>query len=190
MRHTLVLLLILAAIPLIHGCAAVAIGGVAATGVMVAQDRRTVGTMTEDEGIELKATGRIGERYKDGVHINVTSYNRTVLLTGEVPDAAARSESERITRGVENVRGVHNELAIAGVSSYTARSNDALITSKVKGRFLDAGTFNALHVKVVTENGIVYLLGLVNKKEAADATEIARTTSGVLKVVRVFEYLD
>jgi osmotically-inducible protein OsmY len=149
-----------------------------------------VGTMTEDEGIELKAVGRIGERFKDGVHVNVTSYNRTVLLTGEVPDAKARAEAERIARGVENVRGIHNELAISGVSSYTARSNDSLITSKVKGRFVDANKFNAVHVKVVTENSVVYLLGLVKKQEAADATELARTTSGVQKVVRMFEYLD
>jgi len=190
MRLSLVSLSMLAALALLPGCAPLVVGGAAATGAMVAQDRRTVGTMTEDEGIELKAAGRIGERFKGGVHINVTSYNRMVLLTGEVPDAAAKAEVERIARGVENVRGVYNETLIAGVSSFTARSNDAIITSKVKGRFLDAGKFNALHVKVVTENGIVYLLGLVKKQEAGDATEIARTTSGVLKVVRVFEYLD
>ncbi|MBI2294745.1 MAG: BON domain-containing protein [Betaproteobacteria bacterium] len=181
---------LLTILPLIHGCAPLVVGGAAATGVMVAQDRRTVGTMTEDEGIELRASGRIGERYKDSVHINVTSYNRMVLLTGEVPDAAARTGVENIARSVENVRGVYNELAVAGMSSYTVRANDAILTSKVKGRFLDAGKFNALHVKVVTENNVVYLLGLVKRQEATDATEIARTTSGVQKVVRVFEYLD
>ena len=189
MRLALVLLMI-SAIPLLHGCAPLVVGGAAAGGIMVAQDRRTVGTLTEDEGIEIKASGRIGERYKDGVHINVTSYNRMVLLTGEVPDAAARAEVERIARGVENVRGVYNETVVSGVTSYTARSNDAITTSKVKGRFLDANKFNTMHVKVVTENNVVYLMGLVSKKEAADATEIARTTSGVQKVVRVFEYLD
>jgi osmotically-inducible protein OsmY len=186
----LVSLLVLAALPLLHGCAAVAIGGVAAGGVMVAQDRRTVGTMTEDEGIEQKAVGRIGERFKDTVHINATSFNRIVLLTGEVPDAAAKTEVERITRGVENVRNVYNETQVSGLSSFTARSNDSIITSKVKGRFLDAGKFNTLHVKVVTENNVVYLMGLVKKQEADAATEIARTTSGVQKVVRVFEYID
>ena len=190
MRRALIPLLMLASLPFMHGCAAVAVGGAAAGGVMIAQDRRTVGTLTEDEGIELKASSRIGERYRDGAHINVTSYNRMVLLTGEVPDAAARTEVERITRGVENVRGVYNETVVSGVTSYTARSNDAIITSKVKSRFLDAGKFNALHVKVVTENNVVYLLGLVTKQEATDATEIARTTSGVQKVVRVFEYID
>ncbi|MBI3045184.1 MAG: BON domain-containing protein [Betaproteobacteria bacterium] len=189
MRQTLALLM-LAVFPLLHGCAPLVVGGAAAGGAMVAQDRRTVGTITEDEGIELKAASRIGERFRDGIHLNVTSYNRMVLVTGEVPDAAARAEVERIARGVENVRGVYNETLVAGISSYTARSNDAIITSKVKARFLDAGKFNALHVKVVTENSIVYLLGLVSRKEAADATEIARTTSGVQKVVRVFEYLD
>jgi osmotically-inducible protein OsmY len=186
----LAIIALLATLPLIHGCAPLIAGGAAATGIVVAQDRRTVGTLTEDEGIELKAAGRIGERFKDGVHVNVTSYNRMVLLTGEVPDAAARTEVERIAWAVENVRGVYNEMAIAGVSSYTVRSNDTIITSKVKTRFLDGQKFNPLHVKVVTENSIVYLMGLVRKQEASDATEIARTTSGVQKVVRVFEYLD
>lgn len=190
MRPILISLLLLAALPLLHGCAAVAVGGAAAGGVMVAEDRRTVGTITEDEGIELKTSSRINERFRDGVHVNVTSYNRIVLLTGEVPDAAAKTEVERIARGVENVRGVHNETVVSGVTSYTARSNDAITTSKVKGRFLDARKFNPLHVKVVTENNVVYLLGLVTKQEANEATEIARTTSGVQKVVRVFEYTD
>jgi osmotically-inducible protein OsmY len=113
-----------------------------------------------------------------------------VLLTGQAPDAQVRAEAERIARSVDNVRGVYNELAVAGVSSFTARSNDSIITSKVKARFLDANKFNILHVKVVTESGVVYLLGMVKKQEANDATEIARTTSGVQKVVRVFEYID
>jgi len=186
----LAIIALLATLPLIHGCAPLIAGGAAATGILVAQDRRTVGTLTEDEGIELKAAGRIGDRFKDGVHVNVTSYSRMVLLTGEVPDAAARTEAERITWAVENVRGVHNELAVAGMSSYTIRSNDAVITTKVKARFLDSQKFNPLHVKVVTENSIVYLMGTVKKQEGNDATEIARTTSGVQKVVRVFEFLD
>ena len=181
---------LLAVLPLVQGCGALVAGGAAATGVVISQDRRTVGALTEDEGIELKAAGRIGERFKDGVHVNVTSYNRMVMLTGEVPDAAARTEAERIAWAVENVRGVHNELAVAGVSSYTVRSNDSILTTKVKARFLDSQKFNPLHVKVVTENSVVYLMGLVRKQEANDATEIARTTSGVQKVVRVFEYLD
>ncbi|HSG66918.1 MAG TPA: BON domain-containing protein, partial [Gammaproteobacteria bacterium] len=146
--------------------------------------------ITEDQNIEIKAGSRIGNRFPDGIHVNVTSYNRLVLLTGEVPDAATKSEIERIVRGVENVRNVFNELAIAGLSSYTVRTNDSVITSKVKANFLDEGKFNPLHVKVVTENSIVYLMGLVKKSEAEEATQIARTTSGVQKVVRMFEYID
>jgi len=188
MRSAIITLLL--ALPLLQGCGALVAGGAAATGVVVSQDRRTVGTLTEDEGIEIKAASRIGERFKDGIHINVTSYNRMVLLTGEVPDAAARTESERIAWAVENVRGVHNELAVAGVSSFTVRSNDTLITTKVKARLLDSQKLNPLHVKVVTENSVVYLMGIVTKDEADQATEIARTTSGVQKVVRVFEYLN
>jgi osmotically-inducible protein OsmY len=171
MRQLAIALLVI--LPVLHGCTAAVIGGAAAGGYMVAEDRRTVGTMTEDEGIELKASNRISSRFKEAIHVNVTSYNRTVLLTGEVPDAATKATIERIVRAVENVRGVYNEIAIAGVSSY-----------------VDAGKFHALHVKVVTENSIVYLLGLVTKREAQDATEIARTTSGVQKVVRLFEYIN
>lgn len=180
---------LLVSLPLLHGCTA-AVVGAAATGVVVANDRRTTGTMTEDQGIEIKAGNRISSRFPDGIHINVTSYNRLVLLTGEVPDAATKSEIERIVRGVENVRGVFNELAIAGTSSYTVRTNDSVITSKVKANFVDEGNFNPIHVKVVTENSIVYLMGLVKKSEAESATQIARTTSGVQKVVRMFEYVD
>ncbi len=175
-------------IAFLPGCAAVVVGG-AATTVAVAEDRRTVGTVTEDQGIELKASDRIGARLKNA-HVNVTSYNRRVLLTGEVPDEGAKSEAEKIARAVENVRAVINELAIAGNSSLTARSNDTFLTSKVKARFVDAQRFSPFHVKVVTEAGVVYLLGLVKHKEADDAAQIASTTDGVQRVVRVFEYLD
>ena len=133
-------LLMLAGLPMLQGCAALAVGGIAGT-VVMSQERRTVGTITEDEGIEMKAVSRIGQKLKEGVHINATSYNRMLLLTGEVPDAAARDEAERIARGVENVRGIYNELAVSGVSSYTVRSNDTLLTSKVKARFLDGRKF-------------------------------------------------
>lgn len=178
-----------ALLPVVSGCAAVAVGGAAATGVMVAEDRRTVGAMTEDQGIEFKAANRISEKVQDA-HVNVTSYNRAVLLTGEVPSEAAKSDAERVTRAVDNVRSVFNELQVSGNTSLQARTNDTVLTSKVKARFVDARKFSPLHVKVVTENGIVYLLGMVKRQEAADATEIARTTGGVRKVVRVFEYLD
>jgi len=190
MRLSLVAsLLMLAGLQLLQGCAAVAVGGIAGT-VVMSQERRTMGTITEDTGIEMKSVTRIGQKLKEGVHINATSYNRMLLLTGEVPDTASREEAERIARSVENVRGVYNELAVSGVSSYTVRSNDSVITTKVKSRILDSKSVNGIHVKVITENSVVYLMGLVKKEEANDATEIARTTSGVQKVVRVFEYID
>jgi osmotically-inducible protein OsmY len=181
-------LLIVAALPLLGGCVA-AVGGAAVGGVLMHEDRRTVGTITEDQGIELRAASRIDDRLRTA-HINVTSYNRLVLLSGEVPNAAAREEAERIARGVENVRGVYNELQVSGNSAFTVRSNDSFITSKVKARFVDAQKFNPIHVKVVTENSTVFLLGMVRRAEADAATDVARTTSGVQKVVRLFEFLD
>ena len=189
MRKALTLTL-LAALPLVHGCAAVVLGGTAATaGYVVGEDRRTVGTLAEDQSIEAKAGGRVTEKFPDA-HVNVTSYNRMVLLTGEVPSAEAKTEVERIARAVENVKGVYNELRVGPPSALSQRTNDAYVTSKVKARFLDAQRFNPVYVKVTTEAGTVYLMGIVSKKEAEDATELARTTSGVQKVVRVFEYTD
>jgi len=181
-------LLILAALPLLHGCVAAVVGG-AATGVVMHEDRRTVGTITEDQGIEIKSSSRLDDKLRSS-HINTTSYNRMVLLTGEVPNAAAKDDAERIVRGVENVRGVINELQVSGNTSLSARSNDSYLTSKVKARFIDSQRLNPLHVKVVTENNVVYLLGLVKRAEADEASRIASTTGGVQKVVRIFEYLD
>jgi len=171
----------------LQGCFPVVAAG-AGTAVLSSIDRRTSGTQLEDEGIELRSNNRISERYGDKVHVNVTSYNRAVLLSGEAPDAAAKAEIEKLVRGVPNVRAVTNDLAVAGVSSLGARSNDAILTSKVKARFVDAGKFNPVHVKVVSESSVVYLLGIVTEREAADATEIARTTGGAKKVVRLFEF--
>jgi osmotically-inducible protein OsmY len=175
-------------LPFVAGCAALAVGG-AATGVMVANDRRTVGTITEDQGIEVKTANRIGGRFKDA-HVNVTSYNRRVLLTGEIGSAADKAEAGRIAQAVANVRAVINELQVAGNSAMSARANDAYLTSKVKARLVDSRKVNPLHIKVVTENGIVYLMGLVTRAEAETTTEIARTTGGVQKVVRIFETID
>lgn len=188
MRY-IISLLAISALPLLNGCAAVAVGGAAATGVIIAEDRRTVGTITEDEGVELKTTDRLRSKFGNS-HINVTSYNRMVLLTGETSDAGTKDAIGKIARAVENVRGVYNEIQISGNSALSARANDSYITSKVKARFVDAQKFSPVHVKVVTEAGTVYLLGLVKHSEATDATEIARTTGGVLRVVRLFEYLD
>ncbi|MEO7727216.1 MAG: BON domain-containing protein [Burkholderiales bacterium] len=173
---------------LLGGCIAAVVGG-AGTAVLVGEDRRTVGTVTEDQGIELKATHRINDKFKDS-HFNLTSYSRMVLITGEAPNAGAKAEMEKIVRAVENVRGVYNELTIGPVTALSARANDSFVTSKVKSRFVDERKFNAVHVKVVTEAGAVYLLGLVKRKEADDAVEITRTTTGVRKVVKLFEYID
>lgn len=182
------LLALLVVVPVLHGCVA-AVGVGAGTAVLMGEDRRTVGTVTEDQGIEIKAASRINERFKD-VHINTTSYNRMLLLTGEAPTAALKGEIEKMARAVENVRGVYNEIAVASNSSLSSRANDSFLTGKVKARFVDQQKFNPVHVKVVTESNVVYLLGLAKRKEADDAVEIARTTGGVQKVVKLFEYLD
>ena len=177
--------------PFLPGCALLIATGIVSgvgTGVAVSQDRRTGGIFVEDEGIEMRGGKRISEKFGGSVHVNVTSFNRNVLLTGEVPSESIKREVGGLVTGVENVRNITNEIAVAGVSSFMSRSNDALITSKVKGRFMDAGKFQINHVKVVTENGIVYLLGLVKREEAQSAVEIASSTSGVKKVVKVFEY--
>lgn len=180
-------LLSLVAAPLLQGCLPVAAVGVG-VGVSAVSDRRTPGTQIEDEGIELRTSNRISERWSSKAQVNVTSYNRTLLLTGEAPDAAAREAIGKIAAGVPNVKAVNNEIIVAGPSTLSSRSNDAFITSKVKARFVEAGKFNPLHAKVVTEAGVVYLLGIVTQGEADAATEITRTTGGVRKVVRLFEY--
>ena len=169
------------------GCVAAVVGGAAAGGYLVGEDRRPAQTIAEDEGIELRVGNRISEKYP-AAHVNATSYNRLVLLTGEAPTAEAKTDIERIAREVPHVRGTFNELTVAPATTLSSRANDSYVTSKVKARFVDNGTFNPIHVKVVTEDGIVYLMGLVKKQEADRATEIARTTSGVRRVVRVFEY--
>jgi osmotically-inducible protein OsmY len=189
MRFNMLILVALLA-PAIQACAPVVVGGAAVGGAVVASDRRTSGTYVEDQGIEIKAGNRISESLGDKVHTNVTSFNRSVLITGEATSEEAKQEVERIVRGIPNVRGVVNEVAVAGLSSFTSRSNDTFITSKVKARYLEAAKFQSTHVKVVTENGVVYLLGIVTRKEADDAAELASTTSGVKKVVKLFEYLD
>jgi osmotically-inducible protein OsmY len=186
-RFALVALLLVSA--LLSGCPAVMVTG-AGAGVMAAEDRRTLGTITEDQSIEFKTSNQVSEKHKDRVHLNVTSYNRMVLLTGEVPTEEVKRDIERIARSVDNVRSVTNELTIGIPTTLSNRANDTYVTSKVKARFVDAQRFNALHVKVVTENAVVYLLGLVRQQEAKDAAQLARTTEGVKKVVTVFEYLN
>lgn len=176
-------------LPLLQGCFPVVATGVGAGAAMIA-DRRTSGAYVEDESIEWKVASRIRERYGDSVHINITSYNRNVLLTGEASNETVRSQLDSVVAGVNNVRGVINEVAVGPNSALSARGNDALITSNVKARFLDAQRFSAHSIKVVTEANVVFLLGIVTRAEADAAAEIARTSKGVSKVVRVFEYVS
>jgi osmotically-inducible protein OsmY len=163
------------------------VGGAVVGTTLVAIDRRTSGIQLEDQNIELKAGPRARTAGGgDAAHVNVTSYNRLVLLSGEVPTEAERRAAEQAAAQVENVRSIVNELAVAGVSSLTSRSNDAILTGRVKAAFIDGGP-PAQAVKVVTERGVVYLMGRVTEREAERATQAARRVPGVQKVVRVFE---
>jgi osmotically-inducible protein OsmY len=178
--------LVLIPVVLLAGCpVAILGGGIAAIGAI--EDRRTSGTIIDDDSIETQVRRALRERYGENTHVNVTSFSRAVLLTGEVPDEARRAEIEKIAQGIGNVRGVTNDLQVAAPSSLGARANDALITTRVKARLLDSNKVNPVHVKVVTEAGVVYLMGHVTEQEASDAVDIARTTGGVIKVVRIFE---
>lgn len=181
---------VLAAVALAAGlsaCAPLVVGGGAVVGGLMATDRRTTGTQIEDEGIELRAASRVREALGERAHINVTSYNRQALITGEVPSAQDRETVQRIVSTVENVRSVVNDVAVMAPTTLGQRSNDTLITGKVKASLVDARDISANSFKVVTERNVVYLMGLVTPREAARATEIARGVSGVAKVVRVFE---
>lgn len=173
---------------LLQGCGLALLGAGGAIAYTTIEDRRSTGTQLDDEAIGRRASVRIEERFGSKVHVNITVYNRAVLLTGEVPDDAIRTEVERVVLAVPNVRGATNELQLSGVSSVGARTNDSYLTSKVKARFLEAQRFRPVHVKVVTESGVVYLLGVVTDREAEEAADIARTTGGVRKVVKIFEY--
>jgi len=170
-------------------CVPVIVGGAAVGGSMAA-DRRTSGTYIEDQAIELKASKAIADSLKEKVHANITSFNRQVLITGEVSDDANKKKAESLVKPIENVASIKNYLEIAKNSSLSVRTNDAYLTSKVKANFLKENKFSANYVKVVTESGTVYLLGLVTHKEADDAVEIARSIGGVKTVVKVFEYID
>lgn len=172
----------------LSGCVALVAGG-AVAGTMAASDRRTFGAQTEDKSIAVKADVRIRNVVGDAGHVNVNSFNRKALVTGEVRDEAMKAAVEREVKGIEGVQSVVNELEIAGPSSYTSRSSDTLITTKVKASLVDAKDISANSFKVVTERGAVYLMGRVTQREANKATEIARGVDGVSKVVRVFEYI-
>jgi len=179
---------------LLGGCAAVVVTG-AATGANAAHDRRTLGAYVDDEGIELKVRLAITEDKElySQVHVNVISVNGVVLLVGQAPTEALRMKIEELTRAIEKVRVVHNEITIAAPNSYMTRSSDSLITAKVKGSLFGIKGqegFDPTRVKVVTENGIVYLMGILYRSEANDVATRASRVSGVQKVVKLFEYLD
>lgn len=173
----------------LSACAPLIVGG-AVVGGLVATDRRTSGAQLEDEGIELRAASRVREALGDRAHVNLTSYNRQVLLTGEVPSEQAKQQVEQIVSRVENVRAIVNELAVMGNSTLGQRSSDTLVTGKVRASLVDAKDLYANAFKVVTERGTTYLMGRVTQREADRATAIARTVGGVQKVVRIFELIS
>lgn len=175
---------------LLNGCIPLVIGGAVVT-AQVATDRRTTGAQLDDEFIEDKAIAQISDRLKSDIHVNVTSYNGIALLTGEAPTEASKNEVAQVVRSMPKVRIVQNELVVGPTSSFSARTNDTVTTSKVKSRFVEAyNKFQINHVKVVTERNVVYLMGIVKRDEGDAAAEIARTTSGVERVVKVFEYIS
>lgn len=177
------------AVATLGGCAPLVIGG-AVMGSLMAVDRRTSGTQIEDEGIELRSASRIRENLGDRVHVNITSYNRQVLLTGEVPSAQDKELVQRVVSTVPSVRAVVNELEVLGTASMTQRTSDSLITGKVKAGLIDTRDLHASAFKVVTERATVYLMGRVTQREADRATSVARSTGGVQKVVRVLEIIS
>ena len=180
---------LLASLLSLSASAPLIVGGAVVTGVM-ATDRRTTGTQVEDESIEIKVASAVRKEMGDRIHLNVTSYNRQVLLSGEVRTAADKERAEKIAQSQENVKSVVNDLAIMDISSVTQRSKDIVLTGRIKAAFVDAKDLQVNAIKVVTERGIVYLMGRVTPREAKRATDIARSMSGVTKVVRVFEEIS
>ena len=189
---TLVATLLAAAavtVPL-SGCAPALLAVGVGAGALVATDRRSTGAQVDDESIELKISGNATQRWGERVHLNATSYNGIVLLTGEAPTADVQSAITAMAKGTDRVRIVQNEMVIGPVSDMNARTNDSYVTSKVKTRMIDAKKVSPTHIKVVTERGVVYLMGIVSRDEAAAAADVAATTSGVVRVVKVFEYTN
>lgn len=189
-NRALPLLALLAVTPLLPACAPILLGGAAVSGVMLYSDRRTSGAQVEDQSIENKAAKQIHALIGDRCHVSAVSYNRIALLTGEVPTEADRAAIEKSVAGIENLRSVVNEIAVMTSSTLTSRSNDLLLTSKVRATFLDAGSFEGKAFKLVTERGTVFLMGRVTAAEADRAAELARSVSGVQKVVRVVELIS
>jgi osmotically-inducible protein OsmY len=189
-RTSLALVLAASALGSLTACVPMVLGGAMVGGSMMATDRRTSGTQVEDEGIELKAAARIRENLGERVHVNITSYNRQVLITGEVPNAQDKELVERVVKGVENVSNIVNELGILGNTTLSQRSNDTLVTGRVKAAMVDAQDIFANAFKVTTERGVVYLMGRVTQREAKRATDVIIKTSGVLRLVRVLEIVS
>lgn len=187
-RAATALLGIAAIAPLLQGCPAVLVAGVG-TAAVVADDRRTTGVFVEDQNIELKVANEIGKKYAmtNGVDVRGTSFNRFVLLNGEVPNEEIRNDIGAIAAAVENVRNVQNEIQVGPPTTTQQKAADSATTSKVKTNLLKSRDIQTNHVKVLTRDNVVYLMGLLSSEEADTATEIARTTGGVEKVVRVFE---
>ena len=180
---------VLAATALLAGCAPLLIGGAVVGGALVATDRRTSGSLVDDEVIELKAKGRTGEVLGERGTVTATSYNRMVLLTGEVPTEADRTLAEQVVARIDNVQSVVNEVTVGPMNTFTERSRDVFVAAKVKASNVDAKDLFANSIKVVVHRSIVYLMGRVTEREADRASEVARGVSGVAKVVRVFEIL-
>jgi osmotically-inducible protein OsmY len=174
----------------LSGCAPLVVGGAMGAGVLVATDRRTSGAQLEDQGIELRAARVLREQFGERARVVVTSYNRRVLLTGDVATDADRATATRLVSGVENVVEIIDELVVMASPSFSARSSDALVTGRVKAGLVDARDLFANAFKVVTERGAVYLMGRVTQREADRATEVARRIAGVQRVVRVFEIIS
>lgn len=186
-RLALAVTVLVAALPFLTACVPAVIATGATVGVMSAQDRRSTGVQTDDEGFEWKAAQSVPERYAAASHVNFTSFNQRLVITGEVPSEEARTAIGQHAAQIVGVREVINETTVGPASALSARSNDAYITSKVKARLVDEKTLSANHVKVFTEAGVTYLMGIVTDREAKVAVTIARTTEGVRKVVNVME---
>jgi len=183
------ILIATAAVAGLSACAPLVLGGAVGTGVLVATDRRTSGTQLEDQGIELRAAARLRDEFGSRARVNVTSFNRRVLLTGDVSSETDKALAVRIVSAVDNVSQIVDELGIQGSPSLTARSSDALVTARVKAAMVDAKDLFANSIKVETERGTVYLMGRVTQREANRATEVTRGIPGVQRVVRVFEII-
>ena len=187
--RTLVTAVLVGVFPLIQGCVPALLVTGAAVTVMSAHDRRSTGTQADDETSEWKGGNRMPAQYRGAAHVNFTAYNRILLLTGEVPDDEARQRIGAMAEKIEGIRQVHNELVVGPPAAFSSRSNDAFVSSKFRTRLVESSQLSVNHIKAITENGTLFLMGIVNEQEAKVAVAIARTTDGVRKVVNVLEII-